>query len=203
MSRYTGSIWRKSRRLKFSVLETGEELQRRPQIPGQHGGKNEKVKLSEYGKQLQEKQKVRFMYGVNERQFRRLYRLAKKSDEVTGYAFLKILESRLDNIVYRMGMARTRQGARQLVNHGHVLVNGKKVDIASYLTKPGDVIALKETSRNLKVVNEALDSVRSVAAWVSINKETKEGKFERHPERNELNPEINESLIVEFYNRLD
>jgi len=203
MSRYTGSIWRKSRRLKFSVLETGEELQRRPQIPGQHGGKNEKVKLSEYGKQLQEKQKVRFMYGVNERQFRRLYRLAKKSDEVTGYAFLKILESRLDNIVYRMGMARTRQGARQLVNHGHVLVNGKKVDIASYLTKPGDVIALKETSRNLKVVNEALDSVRSVAAWVSINKETKEGKIERHPERNELNPEINESLIVEFYNRLD
>ena len=202
MSRYTGSIWRKSRRLKFSVLETGEELQRRPQIPGQHGEKNEKVKLSEYGKQLQEKQKVRFMYGVNERQFRRLYTLAKKSDEVTGYAFLKILESRLDNMVYRMGMARTRQGARQLVNHGHITVNGKKVDIASYLTKVGDVIALKETSKNLKVVAEALEATRP-AAWVSYNKETKEGKIERFPERNELNPEINESLVVEFYNRLD
>jgi len=202
MSRYTGSIWRKSRRLKFSVLETGEELQRRPQIPGQHGEKNEKIKLSEYGKQLQEKQKVRFMYGVNERQFRRLYTLAKKSDEVTGYAFLKILESRLDNMVYRMGMARTRQGARQLVNHGHILVNGKKVDIASYLTKAGDVIALKETSKNLKVVAESLEATRP-AAWVSFNKETKEGKIERFPERNELNPEINESLVVEYYNRLD
>ena len=203
MSRYTGSTWRKSRRLKFSILETGEELQRRPQIPGQHGEKNEKVKLSEYGKQLQEKQKVRFMYGVSEKQFRRLYQLAKKSDEVTGYAFLKILESRLDNMVYRMGMARTRQGARQLVNHGHITVNGKKVDIASYLTKVGDVIALKETSRNLKVVSESLESVRSTAAWVSVNKETKEGKVERFPERNELNTEINESLVVEYYNRLD
>ena len=203
MSRYTGSTWRKSRRLKFSILETGEELQRRPQIPGQHGEKNEKVKLSEYGKQLQEKQKVRFMYGVSEKQFRRLYQLAKKSDEVTGYAFLKILESRLDNMVYRMGMARTRQGARQLVNHGHITVNGKKVDIASYLTKVGDVIALKETSKNLKVVSESLESVRSTAAWVSVNKETKEGKVERFPERNELNPEINESLVVEYYNRLD
>ena len=203
MSRYTGSTWRKSRRLKFSILETGEELQKRPQIPGQHGEKNEKVKLSEYGKQLQEKQKVRFMYGVSEKQFRRLYQLAKKSDEVTGYAFLKILESRLDNMVYRMGMARTRQGARQLVNHGHITVNGKKVDIASYLTKVGDVIALKETSRNLKVVSESLESVRSTAAWVSVNKETKEGKVERFPERSELNPEINESLVVEYYNRLD
>ena len=203
MSRYTGSTWRKSRRLKFSILETGEELQRRPQIPGQHGEKNEKVKLSEYGKQLQEKQKVRFMYGVSEKQFRRLYQLAKKSDEVTGYAFLKILESRLDNMVYRMGMARTRQGARQLVNHGHITVNGKKVDIASYLTKVGDVIALKETSKNLKVVAESLESIRSTAAWVSFNKETKEGKVERFPERNELNPEINESLVVEYYNRLD
>ena len=203
MSRYTGSTWRKSRRLKFSILETGEELQKRPQIPGQHGEKNEKVKLSEYGKQLQEKQKVRFMYGVSEKQFRRLYQLAKKSDEVTGYAFLKILESRLDNMVYRMGMARTRQGARQLVNHGHITVNGKKVDIASYLTKVGDVIALKETSRNLKVVSESLESIRSTAAWVSVNKETKEGKVERFPERSELNPEINESLVVEYYNRLD
>ena len=203
MSRYTGSTWRKSRRLKFSILETGEELQRRPQIPGQHGEKNEKVKLSEYGKQLQEKQKVRFMYGVSEKQFRRLYHLAKKSDEVTGYAFLKILESRLDNMVYRMGMARTRQGARQLVNHGHITVNGKKVDIASYLTKVGDVIALKETSKNLKVVSESLESIRSTAAWVSFNKETKEGKVERFPERAELNQEINESLVVEYYNRLD
>ena len=112
MARYTGPAYKKSRRLGFSTLENGKDLARRPYAPGQHG-KDRKKKSSEYGVQLQEKQKVRFMYGVSEKQFRRLYQLAKKSDEVTGYAFLKILESRLDNMVYRMGMARTRQGARQ------------------------------------------------------------------------------------------
>ena len=201
MSRYTGSTWRKARRLKFSILETGEELQRRPQIPGQHGEKNEKVKLSEYGKQLQEKQKVRFMYGVSEKQFRRLYQLAKKSDEVTGYAFLKILESRLDNMVYRMGMARTRQGARQLVNHGHVLVNGNKVDIPSFLVPAGEEISLRETSRNLKAVLESLEVAPALLPFVTFDKEAMKGTFVRKPERSELTPEIDESQIVEYYNR--
>ena len=123
--RNTGSDWKRSRHLGFSILETGKELSKRPYGPGQHGN-DRKKKASEYGKQLLEKQKLRSMYGVNERQFRRLFMLALKSKEVTGFAFMKLLESRLDNLVFRMGFARTRKAARQLVNHGHVCVNGKK-----------------------------------------------------------------------------
>ena len=146
MSRYTGADWKLSRRLNFSILETGKELAKRPYGPGQHGN-DRKKKPSEYGRQLIEKQKLRLMYGVNERQFRRLFLMASSSKEVTGIAFMRILESRLDNLVYRMGFARTRRAARQLVNHGHILVNGKKVDIPSYLCKVNDVISVKETSK--------------------------------------------------------
>ena len=142
--RYTGPVWKKSRRLGYSVLESGKELRKRSYAPGQHG--NEKKKLSEYGKQLAEKQKLRETYGVNERQFRRLYVIATKSNEVTGLAFMRLLESRLDNLVYRLGFASTRRQARQLVNHGHVLVNGKKIDIPSYLVNVNDVISLKESA---------------------------------------------------------
>ena len=156
MSRYTGSTWKVSRRLGFSILETGKELSKRPYGPGQHG-KDRKKKSSEYGKQLIEKQKLRLMYGVNERQFQRLFLMASKSNEVTGIAFMRILESRLDNLVYRIGFARTRRAARQLVNHGHILVNGKKIDIPSYLCKPNDVISVKEASKDLKVIAEALE----------------------------------------------
>ena len=156
MSRYTGSTWKVSRRLGFSILETGKELSKRPYGTGQHG-KERKKKSSEYGKQLIEKQKLRLMYGVNERQFQRLFLMASKSNEVTGIAFMRILESRLDNLVYRIGFARTRRAARQLVNHGHILVNGKKIDIPSYLCKPNDVISVKEASKDLKVIAEALE----------------------------------------------
>ena len=151
--RYTGSSWKQSRRLGFSTLETGKELAKRPYGPGQHGN-DRKKKLSEYGKQLTEKQKLRQMYGVNERQFRRLFMIALKSKEVTGVAFMKLLESRLDNLVFRMGFARTRRGARQLVNHGHVLVNGKKLDIPSALLSVGDEISIRESSKSLKVIKE-------------------------------------------------
>ncbi len=202
MSRYTGPKWKISRRLDFSILETGDELKKRPYGPGPQG-KNKKKKVSEYGKQLQEKQKVRTMYGVNERQFRKTFEIAKKSEEVTGSRFLVLLESRLDNIVYRMGIARTRDQARQLVNHGHILVDGKKVDIPSYAVKPGQTIALKETSRNLKVVKESLDILQTIPAYVSFDKEKMEGTYVRLPERVELSPEINEALIVEYYNRID
>ena len=153
--RYTGSDYKRSRRLGFSTLETGKEIARRPYGPGQHGN-DRKKKPSEYGKQLLEKQKLEQMYGVNERQFRRLFILAKKSNEVTGLAFFRILESRLDNLVYRMGFARTRRAARQLVNHGHVTVNGSKVDIPSYLCSVGDKIAIKE-GHELAVVKAALE----------------------------------------------
>ena len=200
MSRYTGSSWKVSRRLGFSTLETEREIAKRNTIPGQHGSERRK-KLTEYGKQLQEKQKVRYMYGVNERQFQRLFIEAKKAKGVTGLEFLRILESRLDNLVYRMGLARTRAGARQLVNHGHITVDGKKVDIPSFLVKPGQKISLKEGSLNLKVVQESLDVQGAVVPFVTFDREKMIGEFVRLPERNELNTKIDESLIVEFYNR--
>lgn len=200
MSRYTGSSWKVSRRLGFSTLETGRELAKRPYYPGQHGPTRRK-KATEYGKQLNEKQKVRMMYGVNERQFERLFIMAKKAQGVTGVEFLRILESRLDNVVYRMGLARTRRGARQLVCHGHITVDGKKVDIPSFLVKPGQKISLKETSLNLKAVQESLDVAPALLPFVSFDREKMEGVYIRQPERNELNKEFDESLIVEYYNR--
>lgn len=200
MSRYTGPKWKISRRLGFSILETGEELKKRPYAPGQHGNSRRK-KISEYGKQLQEKQKVRYMYGLNERQFRKLFLSAKKSKEVKGTALLILLESRLDNIVYRMGITRTRSSARQLVNHGHILVDGKKVDIPSYSVKPGQKISLKEKSRNFKFVKESLDLIQTIPAYVEFDKTKLEGTYVRQPERNELSSEIEENLIIEYYNR--
>ena len=202
MSRYTGPKWKISRRTGFSILETGDELAKRPYAPGPQGALKKK-KLSEYGKQLQEKQKVRHMYGVNERQFRNTFESAKKCDGVTGAAFLFLLESRLDNIVYRMGLSRTRSGSRQLVNHGHILVDGNKVDIPSYRVRPGQVISVRETSRNLKVIKESLETLHTIPAYVTFDNEKLEGTYVRLPERSELSPEIDESLIVEYYNRLD
>ena len=150
MARYTGPSWKQSRRLKFSVLENGKELQKRNYAPGQHGQR--RTKLSEYALQLQEKQKVRFTYGVSEKQFRNLFTKAGKLEGKHGENFLFLLESRLDNLVYRMGFATTRRQARQLVNHGHILVDGKKVDIPSYIVKPGQTVEMKEASRNLQIV---------------------------------------------------
>ena len=200
MSKYTASKWKRSRHLSFSTLETGDELKKRAYGPGQHG-QDRKRKPSEYGAQLLEKQKLRHLYGVNERQFRRLFVLAKKEkDVVTGLAFFRILESRLDNLVYRMGFARTRAAARQLVNHGHVTVNGKKVDIPSYLCKVNDVIGFREDSP-LKVVKESLDGKPTVPSYVTVDAEKIKGTFVRLPERNELPKDINEAQIIEFYNR--
>ncbi len=198
--RYTGSDWKRSRRLGFSTLETNKELQKRPYGPGQHGAARKK-KPSEYGKQLVEKQKLRQMYGVNERQFRRLFMIALSSKEVTGFAFMKLLESRLDNLVYRMGFARTRRGARQLVNHGHIEVNGKKVDIPSYLCSLNDVISVRENAKEMKVIKESLESVATKVGWVEVDAEKLSGKYIREPERNELTQQITESQIVEYYNR--
>ena len=198
--RFTGSTWKRSRRLGISISETGKETKKRPYGPGQHG-KDRKKKPSEYGKQLLEKQKLRQLYGVNERQFRRLFMLALRSNEVTGFAFMKLLESRLDNMVYRMGFARTRAAARQLVNHGHILLNGKKVDIPSALTKIGDVISVKESSRSMKVIKDCLENTAHTVGWVEVDAANFSGKILREPERKELSQDITESQIVEFYNR--
>lgn len=200
MSRYTGSSYRKSRRLGFSTLESGKELAKKPYAPGLHGQKRAK-KLSNYGVQLQEKQKVRFMYGLNEKQFKKTFEEAGKLKGVHGENFLKLLESRLDNLVYRIGFASSRRAARQLVNHGHVTVNGKKVDIPSYKCKVGDVIAIKESDKDLAVVKSALEALSKRVEFVDFNEKDMAGTFIRLPERSELNADINESLIVEFYNR--
>ncbi|MBO5555182.1 MAG: 30S ribosomal protein S4 [Solobacterium sp.] len=200
MARYTGPVWKKSRRLSFSVLETGEELRKRQYAPGQHGP-TKRIKLSGYGTQLREKQRVRNMYGVNERQFYNTFAKAQKMSGMAGYNFLVLLESRLDNLVYRMGFAVTRKAARQLVNHGHIEVNGKKCDIPSAQIKPGSVIAVREEARNMKPINDALESTYAAPAFVNVDKEAKKGEYVRIPERSELNQEINEALIVEFYNR--
>ncbi len=200
MARYTGPVWKKSRRLSFSILETGEELKKRQYAPGQHGP-TKRIKLSGYGTQLREKQRVRNMYGVNERQFYNTFAKAQKMDGMAGYNFLILLESRLDNLVYRMGFASTRKAARQLVNHGHINVDGKKCNIPSAQIKPGSVISVREEALNMKPIVEWLDSTYTAPAFVSVDKEAKKGTYVRVPERSELNQEINEALIVEFYNR--
>ena len=200
MSRYTGPSFKKSRRVGFSTLENGKDLARRPYKPGMHGAKRQ-GKLSNYGEQLKEKQKVKFMYGLNERQFHKTFVEAGHMQGIHGENFLKLLESRLDNLVYRMGFANTRRGARQLVSHGHITVDGKKVNIPSFRVKVGSTIALKENSKELKCVKEALENVTARVEYIDYDKNNNTAKFVRLPERNELNADINESLIVEFYNR--
>ena len=200
MSRYTGPSYKQARRVGFSISETGKELAKRPFGPGQHGS-DRKGKLSDYGNQLKEKQKVRFMYGLNERQFRKTFEEASKMKGIQGTNFLRLLESRLDNLVYRIGFASTRRAARQLVNHGHVTVNGNKVDIPSYRVKPGDVISMKDADKNLKVVAESLAKVNRRVEFINYDENKMEATYVRMPERNELNADIKEALIVEFYNK--
>ncbi len=206
MARIKGPVWRVSRRLQFSVLETNIEFtprgkyKARVTAPGKSPD-SRPPKLSNYGQQQREKQRIRFIYEVNEKQFYNMFLKAQHMKGVTGHNFLFLLESRLDNLVYRMNFARTRRAARQLVNHGHILVDGKKVDIPSYTVKPGQSIAVKEKSRSMSAIQDALDGVVSNLAFVEVDKENKKGKYIRLPERNELNTELNEALVVEFYNR--
>src|SRR5690625_984920 len=200
MSRYTGSLWKKSRRLGISLTGTGKELSKRPYAPGQHGA-NQRRKISEYGLQQQEKQKLRFMYGLNERQFRTLFNEAGKMQGIHGENFMILLESRLDNLVYRLGLPRTRRQARQIFTHGHITVDGKRVDIPSYRVKPSQVIGLREKSRQLDIVNESLEINNFVPEYLTFDEDKREGVYTRLPERSELPVEINEALIVEFYSR--
>lgn len=204
MARYTGPNNKQSRRLGFSVLESGIEFskgKKRSYGPGQHG-MDRKRKPSNYSVQLTEKQKLRFMYQISEKQLKRLVEESGKMKGVHGENLLFLLESRLDNLVYRAGFATTRRGARQLVNHGHVTVNGKKVDIPSYRVKIGDVISLKEDDKNLKVVTESLEKTTKRVDYVSYDESKLELTYVRRPERSELNADINEALIVEFYSRV-
>lgn len=201
MSRYLGSITKKSRRYGFSLLENENEFssgKKRRYAPGQHG--NKKIKLSGYGEQLQEKQKMMYLYGLNDRQFRRLFKVAKLMKGALTLNLFITLESRLDNLVFRMGFAPTRRAARQLVNHGHVLVNGKRTDIPSILLKVGDTVEIAEKSKKLPVVEAGAKNGKF--AFVDADLKTKKGKYTRHPERHELPLDINEAYVVEWYNRL-
>ena len=200
MARYTGPNNKKARRVSFSILENGKDIAKRPYGPGQHG-KDRKRKPSNYAIQLNEKQKARFMYGISEKQFKKLVNDSAKMKGVHGENLLILLESRLDNIVYRIGFATTRRGARQLVNHGHITVNGKKVDIPSYRVKPGDVIAIKENSSDHKGIEIALANKVKRPDFINYDEAKRIGTYVRYPERSELNADINESLIVEFYSR--
>lgn len=199
MSRYTGSTWKKSRRLGISLSETGKELRKRSYPPGQHG--QGRRKLSNYGLQLQEKQKLRYLYGLGERQFRNLFQEAAKMPGITGENFMVLLESRLDNLVFRLGFSRSRAGARQLVTHGHITINGQKVDIPSFRVNIGDVIGLREKSRNLVVVEDALEVRPNVPEYLSYDENARTGEYLRLPRRDELHPDINEAEIVEFYSK--
>ena len=200
MARFTGSIWKKSRRLGISLTGTGKELERRPYAPGQHGP-TQRIKLSEYGMQLQEKQKLRYMYGINERQFRTLFDRSGKMKGVHGENFMILLATRLDAVVRASGLARTQRQARQLVNHGHITVDGKRVDIPSFIVKPGQVIGVREKSRKLDIIAEAVELSNFTPEYLTFNKDNLEVTFDRLPERSELNADINEQLIVEYYSR--
>lgn len=199
MSRYTGPKFKLSRRLGISLGGSGKEL-KRPFPPGQHGP-GQRKKTSGYGLQLAEKQKLRHMYGLNEKQFRNLFDKATKLKGIAGENFMFMLESRLDNLVFRLAFANSRAGARQLVSHGHVTVNGKKVDIASYTLSIGDVIGLRERSRGQKSVKEAIEARHHIPTYLEFNEAAMEGKYIRLPERAELTPDIDEKQIVEFYSR--
>ncbi|MBG9979659.1 30S ribosomal protein S4 [Facklamia sp. DSM 111018] len=201
MSRYTGPSWKQSRRLGISLTETGKELAKRPFPPGQHG--KGRKKLSEYAIQKNEKQKLRFMYGLNERQFHTLFNKAgKMSEGKHGENFMILLERRLDNLVYRLGLATTRRQARQLVNHGHITVDGKRVDIPSYLVDPGQKISVRERSRDLSIIKEAIENTLTRLEFVNFDAEKLEGTLVRLPLRSELNAEVDEALVVEYYNKL-
>jgi len=208
MGRYTGPKWRIARRLGVNIY-VGEEksqkgksiLDRRPYAPGQHG--RSRRKISYYGRQLMEKQKVKFYYGIREGQFRRFYEMAERMRGQTGENLLKLLESRLDNVVYRLGFGKSHRHARQLVVHGHILVNGKKVDRPSYLVKPGDVIEVKEKSRDIPQIKEGIELAqrRGIPSWLELDAENFRGVVKAEPTREEIEIPIEEHLIVELYSK--
>ena len=202
MARYIGPTTRISRRFGQLILGSPKAFERRSYPPGQHGPKSRR-KHSEYGLGLAEKQKLRYIYGLLERQFRRVFAIAKKERGVTGERFLQLLETRLDSVVYLLGFAKSRAAARQLVNHGHIRINGHKVDIASYNVQPGDVLEVKNTTSSRQLITRNLEEnrIRNVPGWLALQAEQLKAVVNRLPTRDEMEPGVNEQLIVEFYSR--
>ncbi len=203
MARYTGPKSRISRRFGVALFGPSKALERKNYGPGMHGPKGSRRKQSEYAVALGEKQKLRYQYGVLERQFRRYFEIASRRRGVTGEILLQLLETRLDNVVYRLGFANSRNGARQLVAHGHVQVNGRKVDVASFNVRAGDAILVKDKpqSRRLAARNLELTQIVQVPDWLTVDKENFKGQVSRIPSRDEIAPIVNEQLIVELYSR--
>jgi small subunit ribosomal protein S4 len=208
MARYRGPREKLERRLGVDLGLKGERrlagksaLEKRPYPPGQHGQR--RTKISEYGLQLREKQKAKFMYGVSEKQFRAIFQEANRREGNTGELLIQLLEQRLDNVVYRMGFATTRAFARQLVNHGHILVDGKRVDIPSYRVKPGQKVEVREKSKNNPQIQRAMELTNQtgIVEWVDVDKEKLFGIFTRIPEREEISIPVEERLIVELYSK--
>ena len=200
MARYTGPSTRIARKFGEAIFGDDKAFEKRNYPPGQHGMAKKRGKKSEYAVQLMEKQKAKYSYGILEKQFRGLFKKASAARGVTGEVLLQFCESRLDNVVYRLGFSKTRAGARQLVSHRHVTVNGEIVNIPSYLLKAGDVIAIREKSKSLEVIADSLAS-KSSYEWLQFNDEKKEGTFISAPERIQIPEDIKEQLIVELYSK--
>lgn len=203
MARYTGPKDKISRRFGVAIFGPSKALERRNFGPGQHGARSGRKKQSEYAIALAEKQKLRYQYGVLEKQFRRTFQEASRRRGVTGEILLQMLELRLDNVVYRLGLANSRNAARQYVSHGHVMVNGHKVDIPSYQCRPGDVIAMKKSAKSQQLGTRALELTQAVPVpdWVTQDKDKLGGTVNRVPSREEIDPIVNEQLVVELYSR--
>jgi len=203
MARYTGPRAKISRRFGVSLFGPSKALERRNFPPGQHGLRAGRKKKSEYSVALGEKQKLRFQYGILEKQFRAYYTEAARRRGITGEILLQLLETRLDNVCYRAGFGNTRQSARQLVNHGHVKVNGRQVDIPSFQVKPGDVIQVADRPSSQQLAVRMTDRTQAMAAvdWINVDKDKLEATVTRVPQRDDINPIVNEQLIVELYSR--
>ena len=201
MARYTGPTSRIARRFGEPIFGPDKSLAKKSYPPGQHGNQRRRGKQSEYGIQLMEKQKAKFTYGILEKQFYNLFVKATKSKLVTGEALLMYCESRLDNTVFRLGLARTRSGARQLVSHKHITVNGKIVNIPSFLLKPGDIVSVREKSKSLEVISESLAFNKEMTDWLEWDSGIMKGKFLAFPIREQIPENIKEQLIVELYSK--
>jgi len=203
MARYTGPKTKISRRFGVPIFGPAKAMERKNYPPGMHGPKGSRRKQSEYAVALAEKQKLRYQYGLLERQFRRYFQTALTRRGITGETLLQLLETRLDNIVYRLGFANSRNAARQMVSHGHVSVNGRKVDVSSFTCRPGDEVTIKDKpgSRRLATRNLELTQIAPIPEWLVVDKEGFTGKVSRIPTREEIAPIVNEQLIVELYSR--